>query len=61
LILDDVLVDCDAVRKCALLKVIQAVSRERQVILFSQEDEVMEWARGTLRGPENGVVALSVR
>jgi exonuclease SbcC len=48
LILDDVLVQSDRVRKRALLDAIRAVSRERQVILFTQEDEVLEWARDHL-------------
>jgi DNA repair protein SbcC/Rad50 len=48
LILDDVLVQSDRVRKRALLDVIRAVSRERQVILFTQEDDVLDWARANL-------------
>ena len=52
LILDDVLVQCDRVRKRALLDALRVVSRDHQVILFTQEDEVLEWARVNL-GPRD--------
>jgi hypothetical protein len=48
LILDDVFVQSDRVRKRSLLDAVRAVSRERQVIVFTQEDEVLEWARENL-------------
>ena len=44
LLMDDVLVHSDRVRKRTLLDVIHAISRERQIILFTQEPEVVEWA-----------------
>jgi uncharacterized protein YhaN len=52
LILDDVLVQCDRVRKRALLDVISAVSRTRQVILLSQEEEVLQWAQQNVVEPD---------
>jgi DNA repair exonuclease SbcCD ATPase subunit len=56
LILDDVLVQCDRVRKRALLDVIAAVSRTRQVILLTQEDEVLHWAKEKVVEPDRLVV-----
>lgn len=56
LILDDVLVQCDRVRKRALLDVISAVSRTRQVILLTQEDEVLQWAQENLVSPNRLVM-----
>jgi hypothetical protein len=48
LLLDDVLVQSDRVRKRALLETIREISRTRQVILFTQEDEVLDWAHQAL-------------
>ena len=45
LLLDDVLVQCDSIRKRALLEVLKEISTERQVMLFSQEDEVLAWGQ----------------
>lgn len=44
LILDDVTVQCDAMRTTALLSLLHDISKERQVILFSQETAVRDWA-----------------
>jgi exonuclease SbcC len=44
LILDDVLVQCDTERKTAILRVLHMLSKDRQVILFTQEDDVLSWA-----------------
>jgi uncharacterized protein YhaN len=52
LILDDVLVQCDRARKRALLDVISTVSRTRQVILLSQEEEVLQWAQQNVVEPD---------
>jgi len=48
LILDDVTVQCDAFRTARLLEILHQVSRGRQVILFTQEDDVLEWAESHL-------------
>lgn len=45
LLLDDVTVQADAKRTRAILDALAEIARERQVILFSQEDEVLQWAR----------------
>lgn len=60
LILDDVLVQCDRIRKRALLDVMLAVSRTRQLILLSQEEEVLQWAEQNVVDPNRLVVLPSV-
>jgi len=59
LILDDVLVQSDLARKHALLDAIVPISRERQVILFTQEEEVLRWAQANALAPDR-VVLLPV-
>lgn len=56
LLLDDVLVQCDRMRKRALLDVILTVSRARQVILLTQEEEVLQWAQENVVLPNRVVV-----
>jgi uncharacterized protein YhaN len=56
LLLDDVLVQCDRVRKRSLLNVISAVSRARQVILLTQEEEVLQWAQQHVVEPDRLVL-----
>ena len=56
LILDDVLVQCDRMRKRALLDVMSAVSRTRQVILLTQEEDVLQWAQENVVAPDRLVV-----
>lgn len=58
LIFDDVTVQCDSIRKSAALDLLHAVSRERQVIVFSQEEEVLAWAQANLREPQGHVARL---
>jgi uncharacterized protein YhaN len=48
LVLDDVTVQCDRHRTVALLELLAEISRERQVVLFTQESGVLEWAEGHL-------------
>ncbi len=59
LILDDVTVQSDSTRTRAILDTLLAISRERQVILFSQEDEVLEWAEENLRDGAHSLVSLN--
>jgi DNA repair protein SbcC/Rad50 len=47
LILDDVLVHCDRVRKLAILDTLKTISTSQQVVLFTQEDEVLRWAEAS--------------
>jgi len=44
LILDEVTVQCDAARTARLLAILHRISRERQVVLFTQAYDVLEWA-----------------
>jgi DNA repair protein SbcC/Rad50 len=48
LLLDEVTAHCDPVRTAAILNLLHDMSRERQVIVFSQEQEVVEWGRRSL-------------
>ena len=59
LILDDVTIHCDSNRKRALLGLLLAISEERQVILFAQEQEVREWAEACLLPPDHDIHVLS--
>jgi uncharacterized protein YhaN len=53
LILDEVTVQCDTARTVASMELLHEVSRERQVILFSQEDDVRQWAQTNLHEPQD--------
>ncbi len=53
LILDDVTVQCDSRRTAAALDLLHQINKERQVILFSQEDEVLQWAEDRIGPPED--------
>lgn len=59
LVLDDVTVQSDRGRTGAVLDLLHEVSRDRQVVLFSQEDEVVAWAEEHLQEPRDRLVALS--
>ncbi len=59
LILDDVTVQSDSTRTRAVLDTLLALSGERQIILFSQEDEVLEWAQENLHDPDHSIIRLS--
>jgi uncharacterized protein YhaN len=58
LILDDITVQSDASRKERILATLKKVSEKRQVILFTQEEEVLVWARRNLSEPEGRIVEL---
>jgi uncharacterized protein YhaN len=60
LILDDITVQCDDLRKAGVLQLLHAISRERQVILFSQEEEVRQWAERSLHEPQDRLERLDV-
>ena len=59
LILDDATVQSDSNRTRAILDTLLALSEERQVILFSQEDEVLEWAEENLHDPAHSTIRLN--
>ncbi len=52
LILDDPTPHFDTERTLAVLDLLLQVSEERQVILFSQEPEILAWAERHLTGPD---------
>jgi exonuclease SbcC len=58
LLLDEVTAQADADRKRQLLDVLHRLSAERQVVLFTHDDEVLAWADGALREPQDAVVRL---
>jgi len=58
LILDDVMVQSDETRKKAFLEILHEVSAERQVILFTMEPSVADWARSNLREQEDLLICL---
>ncbi|MFN8526319.1 MAG: AAA family ATPase [Chloroflexota bacterium] len=58
LLLDDLTVQFDAARTEAVLRTLHALSAERQVILFTQEAEVVGWALANLSEPVDRLDAL---
>ena len=58
LILDDVVSASDAERKRAVLETLLAISESTQVILFTHEDDVRDWANERLAEPHNRLVEL---
>jgi DNA repair exonuclease SbcCD ATPase subunit len=58
LLLDEVTAQADGERKRQLLDVLHRLSADRQVILFTHDDEVLAWADAALREPEDAVVRL---
>lgn len=58
-ILDDVTVQSDAKRTRAMLDLLHGISVDRQVILFSQEEEVSAWAQENLANEADRLIELS--
>jgi hypothetical protein len=61
LLLDEVTVQSDVVRKGQLLDVLHRLSADRQVILFTHDDDVLAWAGRRLDGERDATVLLSSR
>ena len=61
LILDDVVGASDAVRKQAVLQTLHALAGSTQVILFTHEEDVRDWARENLAGSGAHLVELAGR
>jgi DNA repair exonuclease SbcCD ATPase subunit len=57
LVLDDITVQSDPERTCAILELLHRLSTERQIVLFTQEPEVVQWASEKL--PAKAVISLS--
>ena len=53
LILDDAVAACDARRKQAILDTLLAISESVQVILFTHEEDVRDWAQNRLTSPDH--------
>lgn len=58
LLLDEVTAQSDGRRKRELLDVLHHLSHERQVILFSHDDDVAGWARTALEEPRDRLIEL---
>jgi uncharacterized protein YhaN len=56
LVLDDVTVQSDPERTRAILELLHGLSTERQIVLFTQEPEVVQWATENL--PAKAVISL---
>jgi hypothetical protein len=59
LLLDDPTVQFDPERKRAVLETLHALSRERQIVFLTQEQDVVAWAREHLAAPHDALIALS--
>jgi exonuclease SbcC len=59
LILDDVTVHADATRTRAILDLLLNIAQDRQVIFFTQEEQVTTWAREHLTTPRNATRTLA--
>ncbi len=60
-ILDDVTVQSDTDRTVAALDLLHELSAEHQVVLFSQEDEVLRWAEVELNDGRDRLIRLRAR
>ncbi len=58
LILDEVTAQSDAERKVQMLQVLHRLSAERQVVLFTHDDDVVAWAQEALQAPQDRLVRL---
>jgi DNA repair exonuclease SbcCD ATPase subunit len=58
LLLDEVTAQADGARKRELLAVLHRLSEERQVIVFTHDDDVAAWADAELRAPDDAVIRL---
>jgi ABC-type lipoprotein export system ATPase subunit len=59
LLLDEVTAQADAERKRRVLDVLHALSSDRQVILFSHDDDVLAWAADSLSEPRDRLIRLA--
>jgi recombinational DNA repair ATPase RecF len=58
LLLDEVTAQADSERKRRVLDVLHELSADRQVILFSHDDEVLAWAADSLAEPRDRLIRL---
>lgn len=57
-VLDDVTVQSDQDRTRAILQMLHSLSQERQIVLFTQEPDVVDWAESNLGAERDQVIAL---
>ena len=57
--LDDISVQFDEHRTVRVLELCLQLAQQRQILLFSQEREVLEWAQAKLSGPEHRLHELA--
>lgn len=60
LILDDVTIQSDSARAAAILELLHEISGQRQIILFSQEEEVAQWGEAHLASPTDRLERLEI-
>jgi exonuclease SbcC len=58
LLLDEVTAQADPERKRRVLEVLHSLSADRQVILFSHDDDVVAWAADSLSEPRDRLIRL---
>jgi uncharacterized protein YhaN len=58
LLLDDVTVHADSRRTVEILEWLHELSAERQVVVFTQEEQVTSWAQRSLREPADALHEL---
>lgn len=59
LILDDVTVQSDQNRTRQILSMLKSLAEEHQIIFFTQEQEVLEWARENLTEEHDQVASIT--
>ena len=59
LIFDDVTTQSDNTRTVAVMELLHELSTEHQVILFTQEDEVVEWAQQNIDPSRDKIIPLT--
>jgi len=59
LLFDDVTVHADRARVEPILDLLLLAAHDRQIILFTQQEQVRDWARHTLEGPRHALRELS--
>lgn len=57
-IIDDALVQTDSTRAASVLDLLHGLSDQRQIIVFSQEDDVLAWAQVALVEPRDRLIEL---
>lgn len=60
LILDEATAQCDRTRTEAIMTCLHSISRERQVIVFTQDEDVVAWAQSHLQELQDRIIPLPV-